>query len=85
VGRRVRRGRVGPLQGLAYVGTAFHWPEQLQRFAIVAFLAGLPIALVIAWYHGDRGRQNVGGTEFAILIALLLLGGAMGAGFPRFP
>jgi adenylate cyclase len=67
----------GLLQGLAYVGTAFHWPEQLQRFAIVAFFAGLPIALVVAWYHGDRGRQKVGGTEFAILIALLLLGGGM--------
>jgi len=67
----------GLLQGLGYVGTAFHWPEQLQRFAIVAFFAGLPIALVVAWYHGDRGRQKVGGTEFAILIALLLLGGGM--------
>jgi TolB-like protein len=67
----------GLLQGLGYVGTAFHWPEQLQRFAIVAFVAGLPIALVVAWYHGDRGRQKVGGTEFAILIALLLLGGGM--------
>jgi adenylate cyclase len=67
----------GLLQGLGYVGAAFHWPEQLQRFAIVAFFAGLPIALVVAWYHGDRGRQKVGGAEFAILISLLLLGGGM--------
>jgi hypothetical protein len=57
----------------------------LQRSAVVASLAGPPIALVVAWYHGDRGHQKVGGAEFAILIALLLLGGAMGAGFPRFP
>ena len=67
----------GLLQGLGYVGTAFHWPEQIQRFAIVAFVVGLPIALVVAWYHGDRGRQKVGGAEFAILISLLLLGGGM--------
>jgi adenylate cyclase len=67
----------GLLQGLSYVGGAFHWSEQLQRFAIVAFVAGLPIALVVAWYHGDRGRQKVGGTEFAILITLLLIGGGM--------
>jgi adenylate cyclase len=67
----------GLLQGLSYVGGAFHWPEQLQRFAIVAFVAGLPIALVVAWFHGDRGRQKVGGAEFAILITLLLLGGGM--------
>ena len=38
----------GLLQGLAYVGTAFHWPEQVQRLAIVAFVIGLPVAIVVA-------------------------------------
>lgn len=75
----------GLLQGLDYVGTAFHWPEQLQRFAIVFFVAGLPIALTVAWYHGDRGRQKVSGTEFTILIALLLLGGGMFWWVDRMP
>jgi TolB-like protein len=67
----------GLLQGLAYVGAAFDWPEQLQRFAIVAFVIGLPVAIVVAWYHGDRGHQTVGGHEFAILTALLLAGGGL--------
>ena len=67
----------GLLQGLAYVGTAFHWSDQLQRIAIVAFFVGLPIALVVAWYHGDRGHQRVGGREFAILTVLLLIGGGL--------
>ncbi len=67
----------GLLQGLSYVGGAFHWPEQLQRFAIVGFIVGLPIALVVAWYHGDRGQQKVSRAEFAILTGLLLAGGAM--------
>ena len=55
----------GLLQGLAYVGTAFHWPEQLQRIAILALIVGLPIVLVLAWYHGDRGEQRIGRTELA--------------------
>ena len=38
----------GLLQGLAYVGTAFHWPEQVQRLAIVVFVIGLPVAIVVA-------------------------------------
>ena len=67
----------GLLQGLAYLSTVFQWPAQLQRPATMAFLVGLPIALVLAWYHGDRGHQRVSGREFAILTVLLLLGGGL--------
>jgi TolB-like protein len=67
----------GLLQGLQYVSSTFHWPEQLQRLAVVAFVVGLPIALVVAWYHGDRGQQKIRGTEFALLTVLLLTGGTL--------
>jgi TolB-like protein len=67
----------GLLQGLAYLSTVFQWPAQLQRPVTVAFLVGLPVALVLAWYHGDRGHQRVSGREFAILTVLLLLGGGL--------
>jgi TolB-like protein len=67
----------GLLQGLAYLSTVFQWPAHLQRPATVAFMVGLPIALVLAWYHGDRGHQRVSGREFGILIALLLIGGGL--------
>jgi len=67
----------GLLQGLAYLSTVFQWPAQLQRPATVAFMAGLPIALVIAWFHGDQGHQRVSSREFAILTVLLLLGGGL--------
>jgi len=67
----------GLLQGLAYFSTVFQWPAHLQRPATVAFLVGLPIALVLAWYHGDRGHQRVSGREFSILTVLLLIGGGL--------
>jgi len=67
----------GLLQGLAYMCDTFGWPQSIQQTATIALLAGLPIALVLAWYHGDRGAQRVTGIEFAILTALLLLGGGM--------
>ena len=47
----------GFLQGLEYVSESFHWPEQLRQIALLALLVGLPIVLVLAWYHGDRGQQ----------------------------
>jgi len=67
----------GLLQGLAYLSELFRWPDQLQRLTTAAFLAGLPVALVLAWYHGDRGHQRVSGREFSILIVLLLIGGGL--------
>jgi TolB-like protein len=70
-------GAWGLLQGFAYLSTVFQWPAQLQRPVTMAFLVGLPIALVLAWYHGDRGHQRVSGREFTILTVLLFLGGGL--------
>ena len=49
----------GLLQGLEYLSDTFVWPPLLQQLATLAFLVGLPIVLVVAWYHGDRGEQQV--------------------------
>ena len=70
-------GAWGLLQGLAYVTTTFHWPERIQQLATVALLIGLPVVLVLAWYHGDRGEHRVGRTELAILTLLFLAGGGL--------
>jgi TolB-like protein/Tfp pilus assembly protein PilF len=68
-------GAWGLLQGVAYVTATFHWPEQIQQLATVALLIGLPIVLVIAWYHGDRGQQRLSAPELTILTLLFLVGG----------
>jgi TolB-like protein len=65
----------GLLEGLAYVSDAFQWPAQLRQIALLALLIGMPIVLVLAYYHGDRGQQRITLPEFAILTLLLLLGG----------
>ena len=67
----------GFLQGLEYASDTFHWPEQVQQLATVALLLGLPIVLVLAWYHGDRGEQRVARTELGILAFLILVGGGV--------
>jgi TolB-like protein/Tfp pilus assembly protein PilF len=33
--------------------------------------------VTLAWYHGDRGEQRVGGTELSIVAVLFLLGGGV--------
>jgi TolB-like protein/Flp pilus assembly protein TadD len=70
-------GAWGFLQGLEYVSEAFGWPGQLRQIAILALLIGLPIVLVLAWYHGDRGEQRVSRAELAIITLLFLVGGGI--------
>jgi hypothetical protein len=70
-------GAWGFLQGLEYVTDTFHWSGRIQQLATLALLIGLPVALVLAWYHGDRGEQRVSRTELTIITLLFLLGGGI--------
>src|SRR4029434_10153537 len=70
-------GAWGLLQGVAYVTATFHWPEQIEHLTTLALLTGLPIVLVIAWYHGDRGQQRLSAPELTILTLLFLVGGGI--------
>jgi TolB-like protein/Tfp pilus assembly protein PilF len=63
------------LQGIGFAADAFAWPSAIKQVALLLLLIGLPIALVLAWYHGDRGEQRVSRSELAILTLLFLLGG----------
>ena len=67
----------GFLQGLEYVTETFHWPEQFRQISFLVLLIGMPIVLVLAWYHGDRGEQRIRGTELAIISLLFLVGGGI--------
>ena len=70
-------GAWGLLQGVAYVTDTFHWPDQIQQLATIGLLIGLPVVLVIAWYHGDRGQQRLSAPELTILTLLFLVGGGI--------
>ena len=65
------------LQGMDIVAQRFAWPDQLERVLILALAVGFVIALVLAWYHGERGAQRVSSTEIVILALLLAIGGAL--------
>jgi TolB-like protein/Tfp pilus assembly protein PilF len=44
---------------------------------MLALIFGLPIAIVLAWYHGDRGQQRVTRAELVTLTLFLVLGGGI--------
>jgi len=64
----------GFLQGLEYVSEAFGWPSEIRQVGILAVMVGLPFVIMVAWYHGDRGRQRVTGTEVTMLVLLTAAG-----------
>jgi TolB-like protein len=70
-------GAFALLQGIDIVAQRFGWPESIERALIVALAVGFFVALVVAWYHGERGAQRVNGTELMILALLLAIGGAI--------
>jgi serine/threonine-protein kinase len=51
----------------------FGWSPLYGRMLIVLLGVGFLAALVLAWYHGEKGHQRVGGVELLMLSALLLI------------
>ena len=65
------------IQILDIVAQRFGWPEQAMRLVIIVLAIGFFVALVLAWYHGERGAQRVTGTELLIVALLLSIGGVI--------
>lgn len=63
------------LQLAALLADIFDLPRDLLRALTVVLVVGFFVALVLAWFHGERGRQRVGGVELLILALLLLTAG----------
>jgi TolB-like protein len=57
---------------LDVVGGRFVWPEWILEGGIVVVSYGLLATMVLAWFHGERGRQRVEGME--VLLLLMVLG-----------
>jgi hypothetical protein len=52
------------------VGEQFGWPVALQRAITVSLGIGFIAAVILAWYHGERGHQRITRTETLFLFAL---------------
>src|SRR6185437_10924707 len=52
-------------------------PDNVRRGITLLLAFGFFVALVLAWYHGERGAQRVSSTEIVILALLLAIGGGL--------
>lgn len=65
---------LGLAQGQELVANALNWPDVVGRMLVIALIAGLPVVLTLAWYHGHRGLQRISTGELTIISLLLLIG-----------
>ena len=61
-------------QGADLAGNAFDWPNLVSRVLMLVLIAGLPLVVTVAWYHGHRGLRSVSAGELGILSVLILIG-----------
>lgn len=81
--RRIVRWAVAYVAGawvvievVSLLGQLFEIPLSFQRGVVVVLAFGLPMTLILAWFHGEKGRQRVTGAELLLVTAVL---GIMGA------
>jgi TolB-like protein len=65
------------LQALGLAVDSYDWPHGVMRIAFAVIALGFVIALVLAWYHGERGAQRVSGAELLLIALLLAIGGGL--------
>lgn len=56
-----------------------HWalPDLFFRGLFVVIFVGFFITLILAWYHGEKGRQRVSGPELLMVATLLVIAGGV--------
>lgn len=57
------------------VGGRWNLPDVLFQGLFVLLPIGFFIILVLAWYHGEKGRQRVSGPELLMVAALMVVAG----------
>ncbi|MGD2153220.1 MAG: tetratricopeptide repeat protein [Gemmatimonadales bacterium] len=63
-------------QGIEVLAEPWNLSQSIIRAIHVLLGIGFILALVLAWYHGERGRQRVSGPELLMVAALLVIAGA---------
>ncbi|UCC84276.1 MAG: tetratricopeptide repeat protein [Gemmatimonadota bacterium] len=63
-------------QGIEVLAEPWNLSVGFQRVLHVLLGVGFLVTLVLAWYHGEKGRQRATGIELMILAGILVVAGA---------
>jgi adenylate cyclase len=65
------------LHAATLVGDALEWPHVIVRALTLILMLGLPMAPILAWYHGVRALKRVSIPELVLIVLLLVIAGAL--------
>ncbi|NNM06832.1 MAG: adenylate/guanylate cyclase domain-containing protein [Gemmatimonadetes bacterium] len=69
------------LEIVGFAGNQFLWPALVPKATAILVAAGFFITVVVAWYHGEPGRQRITGPELLMIALLLTIAGGTVAVF----
>jgi len=65
------------IQVLDVISDSYHWPDGVLHSVFGVLVLGFIVALVLAWYHGERGAQRISGPELLLIALVLAVGGGL--------
>jgi len=65
------------IQVLDVVAGSYHWPDHAMHIVFGLLVVGFVVALILAWYHGERGAQRISGPELLLIALVLVIGGGL--------
>lgn len=66
-------GAWASMEAIGFFVDNYGWSRTVLDVAVLLIVLGFPAALIIAWYHGEKGRQQVQKTEASLLLTLAVL------------
>jgi len=71
------------LHATTLLSDALEWPHVIVRSLTLILAIGLPVAPILAWYHGVRALRRINAAELILISLLLLIAGLMLWRYPR--
>jgi TolB-like protein len=65
------------IQVLDVVAESYDWPHSAMHIVFGLLVLAFVVTLVLAWYHGEQGRQRTSGAELLLLALVLVIGGGL--------
>jgi hypothetical protein len=56
---------------------SFDWPHLIVRIAALVLVLGVPIVVLLAWYHGHKAQHRFSTAEVSLLTVLLIIAGSI--------
>jgi TolB-like protein len=66
-------GAWASMEAIGFFVDNYGWSRKVLDVAILLIVLGFPAALIIAWYHGEKGKQQLQRTEASLLLTLAVL------------